>query len=95
MIYVDNAAIPCKIGKVTSDWSHLTADTVTELREFADKIGLPAELFRNRAGGIWYDVHLTGRRTAVEYGALPVTWQEHMRLGTLVVNDTGTELEWS
>lgn len=39
-VYVDNARIQATVGRVRGRWSHLTADTPTELHHFAQLIGL-------------------------------------------------------
>lgn len=45
-VYVDNAAIPATVGRHTSRWSHLTADTKDELHEFAARLGLRRSYFQ-------------------------------------------------
>lgn len=45
-IYVDNFRVPATIGRIRGRWSHLTADTPEELREFAQRIGLKPEWFQ-------------------------------------------------
>ncbi|MFG2046178.1 DUF4031 domain-containing protein [Micromonospora sp. NPDC048935] len=45
-VYVDNARIPARMGRITARWSHLTADTVEELNEFAVRLGLLPEWFQ-------------------------------------------------
>ncbi len=52
-VYVDNARIPARIGRITARWSHLTADTRPELYAFATGIGLRREwlqVCKNRVG---------------------------------------------
>lgn len=39
-VYVDNARIPARVGRISGQWSHLTADTPAELHRFAERIGL-------------------------------------------------------
>jgi hypothetical protein len=46
MIYVDCAAIPATVGRLTSTWSHLTADEQEELHDFAARLGLRRAYFQ-------------------------------------------------
>ena len=39
-VYVDNYRRPTTIGRLNGRWSHLTADTPTELHTFAGRLGL-------------------------------------------------------
>lgn len=68
-----------------SHWCHLTADTETELHEFADRLGLRRSWFqkRNERDYRWhYDVVPTVRAKAVRLGA-----QEIDRHGMLRILD--------
>jgi uncharacterized protein DUF4031 len=38
--------IPARVGRITSRWSHMTADTKEELIAFAERIGLKAAWFQ-------------------------------------------------
>lgn len=93
-VYVDDAAIPATVGRHTSHWSHLTADTREELHAFADRLGLRREWFQPgnpqarpgsfSAEGWHYDLTVGKREQAIRLGALPVSRQElsaviHMR----------------
>jgi Protein of unknown function (DUF4031) len=76
-IYVDSAFIPAAVpngGRVVrSRWSHLSADTVAELHEFAARLGLRRAWFQpdtNSIRGGWhYDVTAPKRALAVRLGA--------------------------
>lgn len=45
-VYVDNMRINAKAGRTSGIWCHLTADTSSELHEFAAKIGLKRSWFQ-------------------------------------------------
>jgi hypothetical protein len=75
-VYVDNARIPARVGRINGRWSHLTADTKDELHAFAARIGLRRAWFQDkpdRFGGPgvhWhYDVTDTRRAAAIAAGA--------------------------
>ncbi|WBB94222.1 DUF4031 domain-containing protein [Verrucosispora sp. WMMC514] len=91
-VYVDNAHIPARVGRVAGRWSHLTADTVEELHAFATSIGLRREWFqtcKSRCGPVgqpcvhWhYDVTETKRTEALAADAQPIDlrrWSEIIR----------------
>ena len=61
-VYVDNA----NITKDGIKWCHLMADSLEELHEFAQKIGLKREWCHN---GDHYDVTSSLRKIAVKNGA--------------------------
>ena len=46
-VYVDDARIPARIGRHDTRWSHLFADTQTELHEFAARLGLHRRWFQD------------------------------------------------
>lgn len=65
MIYVDNANI--RYGDKT--FFHMTSDkSITELHEFAEKIGLKIEWFQNK-GYSHYDITANKREEAIKLGA--------------------------
>ncbi|MFG1608356.1 DUF4031 domain-containing protein [Actinoplanes sp. NPDC049265] len=47
-VYVDNYRCPATVGRLTGRWSHLTADTPTELNAFAARLGLRRAWFQAR-----------------------------------------------
>ena len=47
-VYVDNFRSPAAVGHIKARWSHLTADTVEELHEFAARLGQRREWFQDR-----------------------------------------------
>lgn len=84
-VYVDSARIPARVGRLNARWSHLTADTEDELREFAAQLGLQQAWFqrcKRRCGREgepcphWhFDVTDTKRAEAIAAGAQPVDLQ--------------------
>lgn len=66
-VYVDNARIPYRRMLM----SHLVADTVAELFEMADRIGLDRQHFQARSHP-HFDVCAKYREKAIEAGAIPV-----------------------
>lgn len=83
-VYVDNYRCPTTVGRLTGRWSHLTADTPDELRDFAARLGLRPAWFQARCryatcpapDGVCvhyhYDVVDTMRTRAIHAGALPI-----------------------
>jgi hypothetical protein len=71
-VYVDDAGIPATVGRHTSRWYHLTADTPAELHQFADALGLRRSWFQADPVGWHYDLTEGKRRQAVALGARPV-----------------------
>jgi Protein of unknown function (DUF4031) len=91
-VYVDNARIPAKVGRVSGRWSHLTADAKPELHEFAARIGLQPAWFqtcKNQAAcppetcPHWhFDVTDVKRAAAVAAGAVEIDirqWSDIIR----------------
>ena len=72
MIYVDQAKIPAEVrngSKIhTSEWSHLTADTIEELHRFAVKIGLRRSWFQDDGIHPHYDLTAGKRWQAIRTG---------------------------
>lgn len=92
-VYVDNFRAPATVGHIRGRWSHLTADTVEELHEFADRLGHRREWFQARCkhgscptrNGVcvhWhYDVVDRKRTEAIALGAKPIDIRE---MGALI-----------
>lgn len=87
-VYVDDFRVPARIAGVSGRWSHLTADTETELHEFAARIGLRREWFQDRCRvgrcepcPHWhYDLADSKRREAIAAGAQSVSFREFGRI---------------
>ena len=75
-VYVDDARIPATVGRITGRWSHLFADELAELHEFAAAIGLRRAWFQDRPRTWHYDVTDSMRTRAVRAGAQAVSWRE-------------------
>jgi Protein of unknown function (DUF4031) len=83
-VYVDNARIPAKVGRISARWSHLFADSQEELHSFAQGLGLKRSWFQpgTPVGGKpsrhWhYDVTDSIRARAIRAGAKPVDLHEY------------------
>jgi hypothetical protein len=75
-VYVDDASIAATAGPHTSRWSHLFADTRSELHDFADALGLRREWFQDAPATWHYDLSEGKRARAIQLGAEAVTWRE-------------------
>lgn len=81
-VYVDSMRMRATVGRITANWSHLTADTTEELVEFAAKLGLKRSWIQN-PGHVWkehFDVTDSKRDLAIRLGAKPITMQEAAKL---------------
>lgn len=83
-VFVDDARIKATVGRITSKWCHLFADTEQELHDFAQSIGLKRSWFqRGKAvhGRHWhYDVTEGKRRQAIAAGAVEVTSRQAIHI---------------
>lgn len=75
-VYVDNMQAKYKGMKM----SHMMADTLEELHEMADKIGMKREWFQDKKRNPHYDVSMAKRALAVKFGAREVTPMELVKL---------------
>lgn len=57
-------------------WCHLTADTLSELHEFAGRLGLKQSWFQNHDLIPHYDITETKRQKAIALGAIPISTSE-------------------
>ena len=82
-VYVDDARILARVGRIRARWSHLFADSQDELHAFAASIGLKRAWFQpgkpiggkpSRLGH--YDVTDAMRARAIATGAQPVGIRE-------------------
>lgn len=72
-VYVDPLLkYPTKIRCFKSGSCHLLADTLEELHEFADRLGLRREWFQNHPRWPHYDLTRNKRALAVRLGATEV-----------------------
>lgn len=77
-IYVESMRMRARVGRLTANWSHLTADSTEELLAFAERLGLKTSWIQNR-GHVWkehFDVTDSKRELAIRLGAQPITMQE-------------------
>jgi len=51
-------------------WTHLTADTVGELHDLAERIGMKREWFQNKGSVLHYDLTPRYREKALQGGAI-------------------------
>lgn len=65
-VYVDNARIAWR-GRL---WCHLVADSLSELHEFAEILGLRRAWFQTSASYPHYDVTVETRKQALGIGAI-------------------------
>lgn len=75
-VYVDNMQAKYMRMKM----SHMMADTLEELHDMADKIGLKREWFQDHKRHPHYDVSISRRKLAVQHGAQEVTPIELVKL---------------
>jgi hypothetical protein len=78
-VYVDDAFVE---GDYWGPWKgggHMQADTLQELHEMADRLGLRRSWLQSKPGRPWrdhYDLTSGKRELAITLGAIPVTWRE-------------------
>jgi len=70
-VYVDDARIPFGRMKMC----HMVADTIEELHEMAERLGL-RRWFQAHASFPHYDICLSKREHAITLGAKPITRRE-------------------
>jgi hypothetical protein len=71
-VYVDDARLP--YGRMTM--SHMVADTVAELHDMADAVGLKRSWFQDHPRHPHYDLCLANRAKAVRKGAAEISRRE-------------------
>jgi Protein of unknown function (DUF4031) len=74
-VYIDHYFEP--LGRM--HMSHMIADTLPELHEMADKIGVARKWFQDKASTPHYDVSKGKRELAIKFGAIPVDRKELVR----------------
>lgn len=74
-VYVDNMLRPARVGRVTSRWSHLLADTTEELERMARELGLRPEWIQYPGTHReHYDLTEPRRLQALRYGAVGISY---------------------
>jgi len=76
-VYVDDMRMQATVGKLSSRWSHLTADTPDELLDFALKLGLRRSWIQHP--GTYkehFDLTEGMRQRALRNGAVAITISE-------------------
>lgn len=80
-VYVDDARIRARVGRLHARWSHLTADTDDELHAFASRLGLRRSWFQDHEDRLrrHYDVTDSKRLEAIRLGAVAESWRDAAR----------------
>lgn len=76
MVYVDDAEH--KFGRMIM--CHMAADSIEELHEMADKIGIKRRWFQNKKRLPHYDICKQKRLLAVSFGAVEVTSRDLVKI---------------
>jgi hypothetical protein len=71
-VYVDDYRVEAQVGRMHARWSHLMADSVAELLEFADRLGLSRAWLQDKRSGVHFDVTDPTRIEAIRLGAVPI-----------------------
>ncbi len=77
-VYVDDMKV--KYGRMIM--CHMVADTINELHEMADKIGIKRKWFQDKPNHPHYDISLGRKRLAIQYGAKEITIKEIVKIVT-------------
>lgn len=88
-VYVDQARIAARVGRIPGRWSHMVADTDDELHAFAARLGLRRAWAQHP--GIphsHYDVTDAKRRQAIALGAVPI---DRRQLAALITQRRETQ----
>lgn len=60
--------------------SHMCADTIDELHEMAERIGVARKWLQNSSRHPHYDICQSKRKLAIEYGAIEVSAREMIKI---------------
>lgn len=71
-VYVDDYRVQARVGRINARWSHMMADTLEELIEFAEQLGLRRAWLQDKASGVHFDVTDRVRAAAFNFGAVPI-----------------------
>jgi hypothetical protein len=83
-VYVDDMLLSASVGSLRAKWSHMVADTTSELHVMADALGLKRSWFQSPSAHGWhwhYDLVASKRKRALALGALPISVREAAQLG--------------
>lgn len=75
-VYVDGIVHHPGCGLRFEYWCHMRADTLEELHEMADRLGMRREWFQDKPGAPHYDLIPEARQRAIELGAVVLTRRE-------------------
>lgn len=75
-VYVDDMRARVTFGSRVFCFSHMVADTLDELHEMADRIGVQRRWFQDKASFPHYDITQSKKALALEHGAVAITWKE-------------------
>ena len=75
-VYVDNARLPYGRMKMC----HMVADTLEELHDMADKIGVMRKHFQKKSKYPHYDICLAKRDLAINWGAKQVSGRDIVKI---------------
>lgn len=74
-VYVDDMRRPAQVGRISSRWSHLLADSTAELNDFAARLGLRSAWIQHAGRRTeHYDLTDDKRDEALQLGAVPITY---------------------
>lgn len=97
MVYVDEATWEWR-GQL---WSHLLADSIDELHEFAGRLGLRRSWFQGSSRFPHYDLTANKRLQAIRLGAQAVDVRtavmraRALRVGAAARHPVQTEFQWA
>lgn len=90
-VYVDDMRAPYR-GMLMS---HMIADTVDELHQMADTVGLKRKWFQNHGSFPHYDLCQAKKKLAVQAGAVEVSQREIVRIGRRLKSGSSAEAAYS
>lgn len=83
MIYVDTAVYKKKNGR--KKYCHLTADSIQEMHEFCQNLGIGKHFYHKGANHPHYDLNEVNRIKAIEAGAVEVSSKEFVKIAKKLV----------
>jgi len=84
LIYVDEPIYArAGVKKPRVLYAHMVADTIAELHEFAEKIGVKKHFFHKSPAAHHYDINSTQWEKAIREGAKRVSSRELLKIGKL------------